>query len=381
MISVPVTFIFSFVLAVILVWVVVDYRRRIGFLPKLTLSLLALQSVLIGLRWAYDFRDSLIIQATLATLIPPLVLLSMRQMASTRAAREPVERVLLYCVPALIVLMSSLLNLPFVDWIIEAVVVGFGIALVYLGISKDIEWRDRLPLEGVLGASFAFIVSGCALLMSAAVDVAVFYDLTQNGGQMAAQIVGIANLIVLLCLMAAVLFLNWRTHPDELQDTSAPVEHETVSSDECEDAEALRHAQVALLKQMDAAIVERKLYRDPDLSLDRLSRKLLIPSRQISLAVNSQRAMNVSQYINLFRIIEAAYLVKSEKCSITEVIYEVGFNTKSNFNREFKRIVGVSPSAWRKGQEVTGDSPLAKFQEDVSANLAWEPVKVLVGGV
>ncbi|WP_264212363.1 helix-turn-helix domain-containing protein [Leisingera thetidis] len=346
-------------------------------MPKLTLSLLALQSVLIGLRWTYDFRDSLLIQATLATLIPPLVLLSMRQMVSTQAAKEPLERVLLYCIPALVVLVSPLLNLTFVDWIIEAVVIGFGIALVYLGMSKDIEWRDRVPFAGVLEASIAFIVSGCALLMSALVDVAVYYDIAQNSGQMAAQIVGIANLIVLLCLVLGVLLLNRRTDPGRLQDTPAPAGLEADTAAEPEDAEELQQARAALLEKMDAVIAERKLYRDPDLSLDRLSRKLMIPSRQISLAVNSQRAMNVSQYINLFRVAEAAYLVKAEKCSITEVIYEVGFNTKSNFNREFKRIVGVSPSEWRKGHDSGGNSPLEKFQEDVSTDLAWEPVQAL----
>lgn len=34
--------------------------------------------------------------------------------------------------------------------------------------------------------------------------------------------------------------------------------------------------------------------------------------------------------------------------TITEAMNEAGFSTKSNFNREFKRVTGLSPSEWRK---------------------------------
>lgn len=376
MISIPVAFLFSFALSLLLIWVVSTYGKRIGLMPKLTLSLIALQSVLIGLRWTYDYRDALLVQVTLATLIPPLVLLSMRQMVSTEAAREPVERVLLYCIPALIVLATQVLNISNVDWIIEAVFVSFGAALIYLGLAADTEWRDRVPFEGVVASSFAFMVAGSALLMSAVVDLAISQDIARNGGRFAPQIVGIANLIILLVLAVGVLLLNRRVNKEEVQSEIEPLQLVRGASSEAMDEESIREM-AELLKRMDAAIIERKLYRDPDLSLDRLSRKLLIPARQISLAVNGQRAINVSQYINLFRVMEAAYLIKTEQHSITEVIYEVGFNTKSNFNREFKRIVGSSPSEWRKRMECEEGTPMHSFQQEIADQVAWEPAQAL----
>jgi AraC-like DNA-binding protein len=33
---------------------------------------------------------------------------------------------------------------------------------------------------------------------------------------------------------------------------------------------------------------------------------------------------------------------------VTRILFDAGFQTKSNFNREFLRITGMSPSAWRK---------------------------------
>ena len=40
-------------------------------------------------------------------------------------------------------------------------------------------------------------------------------------------------------------------------------------------------------------------------------------------------------------------MLADPKASITETIYASGFNTKSNFNREFARVTGKTPSEWR----------------------------------
>jgi len=38
---------------------------------------------------------------------------------------------------------------------------------------------------------------------------------------------------------------------------------------------------------------------------------------------------------------------------ISEVIYDSGFNTKSSFNREFRRVTGTTPSAWCRARAQT----------------------------
>jgi len=47
---------------------------------------------------------------------------------------------------------------------------------------------------------------------------------------------------------------------------------------------------------------KKSLYFDPDLTLDRLSRKLGIPAKQISIAVNLVHKKNISKLINQYRI-------------------------------------------------------------------------------
>ena len=69
--------------------------------------------------------------------------------------------------------------------------------------------------------------------------------------------------------------------------------------------------------------------------------------RDVSRAIDSQTEQNVSQYINIQRVKEACQLLKDTNMQVTQIIYAAGFNTKSNFNREFARIESMSPSEWR----------------------------------
>ncbi|WP_345770921.1 AraC family transcriptional regulator [Brucella intermedia] len=56
---------------------------------------------------------------------------------------------------------------------------------------------------------------------------------------------------------------------------------------------------------------------------------------------------NVSRFINDYRIAEACRRLEKDDISITTVMFESGFQTKSNFNREFRRVTSLSPADWR----------------------------------
>ena len=103
----------------------------------------------------------------------------------------------------------------------------------------------------------------------------------------------------------------------------------------------------AILSAIDAVMTGQHLYRDPDLTLDRLARRVVIPARQISGAINRRFGRNVSQVVNEYRIAEAQILLHNTEKPVTEIMFDCGFQTKSNFNREFGRITGTSPRAYR----------------------------------
>ena len=59
----------------------------------------------------------------------------------------------------------------------------------------------------------------------------------------------------------------------------------------------------------------------------------------------------VIEYINTIRIEKAKELLKDSTLTIMEISYEVGFSHICHFNRNFKRIVGVTPSAYCKNMD------------------------------
>ncbi|MDB9804484.1 MAG: helix-turn-helix domain-containing protein [Yoonia sp.] len=74
-----------------------------------------------------------------------------------------------------------------------------------------------------------------------------------------------------------------------------------------------------------------------------------VPVKQLSEAINKVTGENVSRYINAARINEAKAVLSSGE-NVTSAMLSSGFNTKSNFNREFLRVAGVSPSEWLRAR-------------------------------
>lgn len=105
-----------------------------------------------------------------------------------------------------------------------------------------------------------------------------------------------------------------------------------------------------------ATLVEEKLYLNPEFSLNELSEKVDISSRNLSYVINSQFHMNFADLVNSYRI-EAAVKIfeeaKDPKQTILEVIYEVGFNSKSSFYNSFKKVVGKTPKEFKNELKKT----------------------------
>jgi len=71
------------------------------------------------------------------------------------------------------------------------------------------------------------------------------------------------------------------------------------------------------------------------------------PSRFIRLFKNSANMRNPLGYFNELLIDKAKSLLKSNRYSVKEVAYELGFQNDSHFCTVFRRVSGVTPSAFR----------------------------------
>ena len=78
-----------------------------------------------------------------------------------------------------------------------------------------------------------------------------------------------------------------------------------------------------------------------------------VPAKALSAAVNRVRGENISRVVNRWRVEHAAGMLTGG-ASVTEAMLGSGFNTKSNFNREFLRVMGQAPTAWMAGARVKG---------------------------
>lgn len=94
---------------------------------------------------------------------------------------------------------------------------------------------------------------------------------------------------------------------------------------------------------------EEKLFKNPDLNLQTLSEKLNLSARNTSLLIKEKTDKNFYDFINSYRIEEAKRILSEDqsKPTILEILYEVGFNSKSVFNTTFKKQVNLTPTQYR----------------------------------
>lgn len=105
----------------------------------------------------------------------------------------------------------------------------------------------------------------------------------------------------------------------------------------------------ALMARLDRLLEDDRAYLDADLTLTRLARRLHVPAKQLSAVINRHTGDNVSRYVNAYRVRHACALLAQGQ-PVTSTIFDSGFNTKSNFNREFRRVTGMTPSEWQESK-------------------------------
>ncbi len=103
-------------------------------------------------------------------------------------------------------------------------------------------------------------------------------------------------------------------------------------------------------KIMDG-IARQKLYLNQSLNVEQFSAKIGVPYRDVSYAINKTFGTNFFEFINSYRIEESKRYLADEKykdMTIMDILLESGFNSKSAFQRFFKRLTGISPTEFRR---------------------------------
>ena len=92
-------------------------------------------------------------------------------------------------------------------------------------------------------------------------------------------------------------------------------------------------------------------FLDATLTIDDLANQMEIPTKDLSVLINHNLNQHFFDFVNSYRIKKAMQILQdptNKHLTILEILYEVGFNSKSSFNTAFKKYTHVTPTQYRE---------------------------------
>jgi AraC-like DNA-binding protein len=290
------------------------------------IAVCATQAAIFALVRYYGFSGLRPVQAILATTIPPI---AWAAFVNAAGGDIRINKMIWHTTGPVLAILLLLLKQDALDVLIPLSFTAYGVAMLkHMWRGEDSLLHSRL--ESGAKALLAWRILAVSLIASAVCDVLIAYSMATGLTSLVLWLPSVVSSLSLLSLGAVGL-----SHAVE---SRRELDTETLSEEDASRDQAI-------IAALDQYLIQHKPYLDPDLTLARLARKLVVPAKQLSAAINRSKSENVSRFINRHRIEQACGLMTEGK-SVTTAMFDSGFNTKSNFNREFLRIKQVAPSKW-----------------------------------
>jgi len=161
------------------------------------------------------------------------------------------------------------------------------------------------------------------------------------------QLLGVLCWIILKTMYSPELFrgINSRLHlVEDSNSTSLPqqvagIEEKKFNANIKEQIDRVR-------KHMD----QESPYLEPALTIQDLANQLSLPARELSVLINHHLDQHFFDFVNEYRINKAMEILKDpskKELTVLEILYSVGFNSKSSFNTAFKKYTNLTPTQYR----------------------------------
>lgn len=198
-------------------------------------------------------------------------------------------------------------------------------------------------LTGVLGLVFGINTTPATEMMTDTIWV-IFSGMTYFLGYLAMRQPEIFR-------MTALRQPNIRLTIQEVVQPALVPEADEKPEEKVKDPAVVQEVYMPIARRLDELIVAKKPYKSAKLTINELADMLDVHPHLLSRVINEVYDKNFYDYINTFRVEEfkkIALLDKYRNQTFLAVSMEVGFNSKTAFNRAFKKHTGQTPREYFK---------------------------------
>ena len=296
--SVPITFVVAFILGGICIRMCFDGARTLEFI--VLVGLCAAHMAIISLAEHYDLSYLRLVRPVTAALIPPAAWIAFQRTAQ----RGPAMIDAIHFAGPVVTLSAGFVMPPALDSVIPALFAGYGCVVLWL----SWWWSNRL-LHARLAAGTVpariWQTVGFALALSSLSDILIALAYASEASQLVPSIITVCTVCtvgtfgLIGVLSAAVERPSENRAPDSPTEYPAAVNgtSPTAGSQSAADPAEIAAADRDVMTRLDRFMQTQQPFLDPDLTLARLSRRLQVPAKQLSAAINRTTGENVSRYV------------------------------------------------------------------------------------
>lgn len=107
-----------------------------------------------------------------------------------------------------------------------------------------------------------------------------------------------------------------------------------------------------ILRQLRECMEEKKMFKNPALTLDILADEMETNRSYLSIIINSRMQKGFTEYVNFYRVEEAKKLLRDTDNKISHILEDAGFGSPQTFYSIFKSVVQLTPTEYRKTQRI-----------------------------
>jgi len=276
----------------------------------------------------FSFVNS--VNVLLELLVGPLLILFLKRSQLDPEPLKPSD--ILHVTPAVAGAAMLVLSVRLLDEFIAITLAGYAMA------SWIVIVRKRTAYSG----SFLRFSIALTSILSIAIAMRIYVSIESTTvPDFRASVSYVILLAAVLLAVWLILFVNF-LRPEVLSASPIPEKYAQTRLDAAQSQ--------ALLKKLEERIQSDQPHLDPNLTLDDLASAIDAQPRHLSQVINTHYEMNFSAFINAERIEAAAQKLSEANADtqIKSIMYDSGFRSKTAFNREFKKVYGVTPSEYRE---------------------------------